>query len=264
MARSSLKNICRLIEATKNSLPPERDFLEDLKRSIELSDVKSKRKPSRSYKPSSMNCIRNMWYQMTGADPDEGTVSYNLICICNSGTDIHERIQEAVATMTTNQMDCDYIDVADFVKLRNLDYLDIVSKQGMETKLFHKELKMSFLCDGIIRYKGHYYILELKTESSYKFQARGGVDPKHYAQGTSYSVAFGIPEVIFVYINRDTLDMKSYLFVPTDEQKSELIGRITECDNYVALNSVPPKPIDVPKSACAYCSYIGRCRKEVN
>ena len=122
MARSSLKNICRLIEATKNSLPPERDFLEDLKRSIELSDVKNKRKPSRSYKPSSMNCIRNMWYQMTGADPDEGTVSYNLIGICNSGTDIHERIQKAVATMTTNQMDCDYIDVADFVKLLNLDY----------------------------------------------------------------------------------------------------------------------------------------------
>lgn len=264
MARSSLKNVCRLIEAAKSSLPPEQEFLADLKRSIELSDAKNGRKPSQTYKPSSMNCIRNMWYQVTGHPQDSGTSSYALIGICNSGTDIHERVQKAVADMASNGIDCEYIDVADFVVQRKLDYLDIISKNGMETKLFHKQLNMSFLCDGIIRYKGHYYILELKTESSYKWQSRKGVDPKHHNQGTAYSISFGIDEVIFVYISRDVLDMKSFMFVPTNEMKEDLVGRITECDEWVAKLKCPPKPEDVPKNVCEYCAYKSACRAEIN
>lgn len=262
MARASLKNICRLIEATKNEQPPEQEFLMDLKRSIELTDAKHRRKPSQSYKPSSMNCIRNMWYQITGHEQDPGTSSYSLIGICNSGTDTHERIQKYVASMKTNGIDCEYIDVADFVTKRKLDYLEIVSKNGMETKLFHKKLNMSFLCDGIIRYKGHYYILELKTESSHKWMSRKGVDLKHYNQGTAYSISFDIADVIFVYISRDVLDMKSYMFTPTDEQKEALVGRITECDEWVSKLTCPPKPEDVPKSACEYCAYRSACRAE--
>lgn len=262
MARASLKNVCRLIEATKNAQPPEQEFLMDLKRSIELTDAKHRRKPSQSYKPSSMNCIRNMWYQITGHEQDPGTSTYSLIGICNSGTDIHERIQKAVSQMKSNGIDCEYIDVADFVTKRKLDYLEIVSKNGMETKLFHKKLNMSFLCDGIIRYKGHYYILELKTESSHKWMSRKGVDPKHYNQGTAYSVSFDIADVIFIYITRDVLDMKAFMFTPTDEQKESLVGRITECDEWVAKLTCPPKPEDVPKSACEYCAYRTACRNE--
>ena len=262
MARASLKNICRLIDATKNSLPPEQEFLADLKRSIELTDMKNARKPSQTYKPSSMNCIRNMWYQVTGHPQDEAGSNYALVGICNSGTDIHERVQTAVSQMKDNSIDCEYIDVAEFVRQRGLDYLEIVSKNGMETKLFHKQLKMSFLCDGIIRYKGHYYVLELKTESSYKWQSRKEVDPKHYNQGTAYSVAFNINEVIFVYITRDVLDMKAFMFVPTDEQKADLVGRITECDDWVAKNICPPKPENVHKSVCEYCAYKSSCRSQ--
>ena len=259
MARTALKSIYRLIEATTSDMPVEASFLEDLKRSIELQEKQNERKPSQTYKPSSMNCVRNMWYQVTGADPDDVIPNYSLIGICNSGSDIHERIQKSVASMKDFGIDCEYIDVADYVRSRELTAIEIVSQQGMETKLFHKALNMSFLCDGIIRYNGHYYILELKTESSYKFISRKGVDTSHYNQGTAYSVAFGLPEVIFVYINRDVFDMKSYLFVPTDDMKNDLVGRITECDRYVVLNELPPIPDDVPKKACTYCSYKNRC-----
>lgn len=263
MARNSLKNVCRLIEAVKSELPPEQEFLTDLKRSIEMEASRDARKPSKTYKPSSMNCIRNMWYQVTGHEQDPTETTYALVGICNAGTDIHERIQKAVANMKCNGIDCEYVDVASYVRDRGLDnYIEIISQQGMETKLYHKTLNMSFLCDGIIRYHGHYYILELKTESSYKWQSRKGVDPKHYMQGTAYSVAFDINEVIFVYITRDVLDMKSFMFVPTDDQKTELVGRITECDEWVAKLKCPPKPDNVPKSACEYCSYRITCRNE--
>lgn len=262
MARQSLKNIFKLIESAKEELPVNEIFLSDLKRSIELDDAKTARKPSCTYKPSSMNCIRNMYYQRIGADGATGGSSYQIIGICNTGTDTHVRIQTAVAQMKNNGIDCEYIDVAKFVRERKLDYLEIVSQQGMETKLFHKSLQMSFLCDGIIRYKGHYYILELKTESSFKWQARKDVDESHYNQGTAYSIAFDLPEVIFVYINRDTLDMKSYLFVPTDDMKAQLIGNIDLCEQFVNKKQAPPKPDPLPKKACQYCAYVELCRKD--
>lgn len=262
MARNSLKNVCRLIETAKMSLPPEQDFLNDLKRSIELTEDKNTRPPSKTYKPSGMNCIRASYYQLIGVQPDPSSLSYSFVGICNSGTDIHVRIQTAVSLMCLNGMDCYYVDVAEYVKNRGLDYLEIISQNGMETKLYHKKLNMSFMCDGIIKYKNHYYILELKTESSYKFMNRKDTDPSHYQQGTAYSVAFNIPEVLFVYINRDVLDMKAFMFVPTEEMKQNLIGYIEECDGYVKRLIAPPKPEDVSKKTCSYCMYKTQCRKD--
>lgn len=257
---NKIKNLARLLDSVNEKLSPEVDFLGDLKRSIELTEKKNSRKPSQTYKPSSMKCIRNMYYQVTGVEPEDTDSNYCIIGICNSGTDIHVRIQQAVADMKNNGIDCEYVDVAQFVKDRELtDEIDIVSQQGMETKLYHKSLNISFLCDGIIRYKGHYYILELKTENSYKFSMRKDVDPSHYAQGTAYSYILKLPEVIFVYINRDNLDMKSFMFKPTDEMKQGMVSKIVDCDGYKERNEVPPKPENLPKGFCSYCSYRKLC-----
>lgn len=262
MSRDSLKTIGKLLDRAKDRLTIEQSFLMDLKRSIELSDEKESRKPSQTYKPSSMNCIRNMWYQITGKEPDESNSNYTLIGICNSGTDIHIRMQVAIEHMKENGFDCEYIPVDEFVRLRRLNDLQIVGVSGMETKLYHKKLNMSFLCDGIIRYLGHYYILELKTETSYKWGNRKGVDESHYMQATAYSIAFNLPEILFVYINRDVLDMKAFMFIPTDEMKYELIGNIEECDAYVSKLVCPPIPENLPKKVCNYCSYHNSCMKE--
>lgn len=268
MARKSLQNIFNLIDVAKAELPPEQSFLNDLKRSIEITDTKNRRESSRTYKPSGMNCIRRSFYQITGVKADDVDTSSILIGICESGSDRHERIQQSVIDMKANGIDCEYVNVADFVRQRGLDeYLDIVkepdfSKKEYETKLYHKKLNMSFLCDGIIRYKNHYYILEIKTESSYKFMNRKDVDPSHYHQATAYSIAFGINNVIFLYECRDNCDKKAFMYTVTDEMKEELIGYIEECDSYIKKLKVPPKPVDVPKKTCNYCEYKEQCKKD--
>lgn len=268
MARKALSNIFNLIDTAKSELPPEQSFLNDLRRSIELTDEKEAREPSKTYKPSGMNCIRQSYYVITGAKADEGTSNCNLVGICESGSDRHERLQQAVMHMKDNDMDCEYINVADFVRMRELTkYLDIVKEPDMvtefETKLYHKTLNMSFLCDGIIKYHNHYYILEIKTESSGKHFQRKGVDPSHYHQATAYSIAFGINEVIFLYENRDTLDKKAFLFEVTNDMKQELMGYIEECDSYIKKLKVPPKPEGVARKTCSYCNYANQCRKDV-
>lgn len=266
MARSSLKSVLRLIDSAKNEVPVEQNFLMELQKTIELVNDANRRLPSQTYKPSSMNCIRNMYYQVTGHPQVEGSSEYSMVGICNSGTDIHERVQNAVNEMQVHGFDCEYINVAQFVKDRGLDYLEIRGQNacGTETKLFHKDLNMSFMCDGIIRYKSIYYILELKTEAEFKWLPRKGVDPKHYAQGTAYSIAFGIPEVIFVYINRNMLNMKSFMFRPTDEMKNELLSKISTCDSYVKEHALPPKPENASNKLCGYCNYYNDCNLDKN
>lgn len=262
MARNSMKNVCKLIAQAEKKLPPEASFLSDLKRSIEIDAEKDDRLPSQTYKPSGMKCVRQSYYQITGATPDLSHASYVGVGICNSGTDIHERVQKAVAGMKDNGFDCEYVDVAKFVKQRKLKDLEVKSQEGMETKLYHKKLNMSFMCDGIIKYGNHYYILELKTETSNKWFARKDVDIMHYNQAVAYSVALGLNEVIFVYISRDTLDMKAFMFPVTETMKGYLLDYIQVCDGYVEKKQCPPKPAVIDRKTCEYCMYKTQCTKD--
>lgn len=268
MARKSLKSVMNMLDAMNEKVPVEQMFANDLKRSIELCAEKDYVPGSRSYKPSGMNCIRQSYYVLTGAEADKGEANSISVGICESGSDRHERIQSAVLRMKENGIDCEYINVADFVRQRGIEYLDIVKEPNFEagefeTKLFHKELHMSFLCDGIIKYHNHYYILEIKTETSSKFFQRKEVDPSHYHQATAYSLAFGINEVLFLYECRDNCDKKCFLFEVTDRMRKDLVKYIKTCDKYVAKNEVPPKPEDVAKKTCSYCGYKNQCGKDV-
>lgn len=259
MARSSLKNIMKLIDMANDELPIEKQFLSDLIASIEKSNSEI-RKPSQTYKPSSMNCERQMVYQILGIEPEVSSASYQLNGICDSGTDRHIRIQQAIEKMKeTINADCEYIDVETFIKQRNLTDLEVVEKKTMETKLYNKKYNISFMCDGIIKYKGKYFIFEFKTETADKFYKRTDVDLNHYNQATAYSLSFGINQVLFVYENRNTCDLKSYIRVVTDEMKEELIGKLEYCDEYAKKLKAPPKPKEVAKKTCSYCNYKKKC-----
>lgn len=261
--RAGLSRVMKLLDEEQKEVqenPIESQFLDNLKQSIEMTEMKNARKPSQTYKPSGMNCIRQSYYQIKGYEQEADNYNYMLIGICESGTDRHERIQQAVASMRDNGFDCDYVDVGKYVKEHNLKDIQIISKQGMETKLFNRRWNISFLCDGIIKYNGHYYIIEFKTESSYKFMNRKAVDPSHYNQAKTYAMCLGINEVLFVYISRDSLQMKSYLFEVTDDMKQSIRDYIKTCDAYIDEDKVPEKPKDVSKKTCSYCMYKMYCK----
>lgn len=265
MARTSLKNVAKLIARANSVVPIEQQFLDDLKRSIELEDMKNARKPSATYSPSGMGCIRAMYYKRSGVDVSDDTANYTMIGICESGTDRHERIQNAISKMKDNGFDCEYIDVGDYVKSRGLDlYLNIVDKCGNETKLYDTIRNVSFLCDGIIKYQGKYYIVEFKTESSFKWKDRKGVDPKHYNQAITYSMELQLDNVLFVYINRDIVDYKAYLFSVSESDREYIKALIDTCENYVINKELPPKPDDATDRKCAYCAYQELCKRDSN
>lgn len=257
-----LNKIVKNIEQSKQIKTVEQQFLHDLIYSIECEERKNQVPESLTYKPSGMGCIRQCFYVMSGLPNENEVKNYSSVGICESGTDRHERIQKAICAMRNSGIDCEYIDVETYIKQHGLENkLQIVEKCGMETKIYNPTLNMRFLTDGIVRYKGKYYIFEFKTEISRKWLKRVGIDPVHLSQGCAYSENFGIDEVIFVYENRDTCEKKAYLLsVTPDMRKEKITGFIENCNNYVNEHLVPPMPIDADTlKKCKYCHYKGRC-----
>ncbi len=261
MVKKSFKNIHRLIQVATNSVPPEQCFLNDLTNCIEKQKAENEYIPSKSYKPSSMKCIRNMYFQMIGEKPDKERIQYTMVGICESGTDRHIHIQQDISKMKSLNMECEYIEITDFIKKRKLNYLKINGKQGMETKLSYPKLNLSFLCDGIIKYKSQYYILEIKTETFYKFMKRKSVAEEHIYQGIAYSICFGINQIMFLYECRDSCDKKCFILNISEEMKANLIGKIEQCDECVKRIIPPPKPRGIDRKICNYCRYKTACRK---
>ena len=273
------RNLHRLIAESQKETPIEESFLEDLKRSVQLEVEKSTYKPSVSYKPSSLTCIRNMYFQMVEAPMDSTkpkTAALTRIGEC--GTDSHERIQRHIIKMQSNGIDCKYLDVKKYIEYKNLNYLKVLNsdtvvddesedpsesngESRLETKVLDTRYNLRFKCDGLIQYKGKIFILEIKTESTNKFMMRDGVASEHNSQAACYSLSFGIDDVMFLYEGRDFCDWKCYLFHVTPEIREEyVIKKIQTCDSYVTNKQVPPLPIDAGRKLCKYCKYTTICK----
>lgn len=237
---------------------------EDFKYSLENTITQLNKKeglPTKRHKPSNLNCMRKMYYIISGAEANKFPVSPELTRICENGTDSHLRIQYYVSNIHKINPDIEWVNVADYVKEHNLNYLEIKYQKEYETHLYHKELNISFLCDGLLKIKGKYYILEIKTENSYSFNKRIGVDNKHKFQATCYSALLQVPDVLFIYENRDVCSKKYYTIHITDTERNNIINRIKTCDNFIARHQLPEKEIN---AQCGYCEYLNICNKNYN
>lgn len=255
---SAKKTLMSVINAKLDELSPEESFLVELKQTV--SKMNPPRKGSNHYKPSSMNCDRAMYYIAKDTEPDDALPNYNSVRITESGSSSHERIQYYVSKMRDKGYDCDWIDPEWFANIKGLTYLKVVDKKEFETKFLDTRYNLSFLCDGIIRYKGKYYILEIKTETDYKNMNRTEADAKHRNQSICYSLSLGINDVMWIYESRNICDPKTYHTHVEDKDREEVVMRIEYVDDCVKNNRVPEKATNL--DACKYCSFKSTCRKQ--
>lgn len=254
----ALSNIARMVRR-KTQINPADKFLNEFIRTIQANQRTGI--PSKSYKPSSMGgCIRSIYYELTGAPLDGVPEDYSFTGICESGTSRHEVLQNYVMKMKEAGFDWEWIDPEQYVKEHNIPHMEVIQRQGNEVKFFNSFYNMRFLCDGILRCGDEYFILEIKTESCFKFDKHDDAWKPHKMQATCYSLCFEIDKVIFLYENRDTCTKKSFLVVVTDEMKDEVEERIAEVDMAIDEGFVPPK--QETASDCQYCEYKRQCRKD--
>lgn len=257
MAKINLKDLKKLLNEGGSEIATS--FISDLEKCICLENKSGQREISKTYKPSSMNCKRLMYFQVIGTPVPVTYPDPNLVGILETGSTRHDILQSYLTKMKGHKIKCEYLDVGTYVKKMKLKNLEVGEKRGMETKLRNTELNLSFMTDGIIKYNGEYYILEIKTETIYKHNTRKDVAEEHYNQAIAYSVCFGIDKVLFLYECRDNLNKKAFLFEVTEKMKELFIKRIEDVDKHVKKLMPPPKG-DSAK-ACTYCNYVKECAK---
>lgn len=260
----------RLINLINNSapqLPANKKFLADIMSCIERVDKQHTRQGSTYYKPSSLHCMRNMYFTRTGAPIDPQVTEYNVVGMADTGTDRHERIQAALLQLKDLGYDWEYVDVAEYVKNKQkfgkCRNLIIKGTHGAETHLIDTVLNLSFRCDGIIRRisTNEYYLFEFKNVVSFKYNM---IEDKcleqHHNQVICYCTVLDLDKAFVMYENRDicTLEVPE-LFEVTQDMKNWLVGYINECEGYVERMIAPPKTEDTRN--CKWCKYKSICRK---
>lgn len=237
-------------------------------------------RPSPYYKPSSLICMRQMFFTRKAVPPEDEVKNASFISICESGTDRHNRIQNVLAHMKELGTEFEYIDVETYVKEHNLADIEIKEKKGMETHCFNKRYNISFFTDGIIKYipENKYYIFEYKTEVSMKFNKREEEELIHRTQAAAYALSFGIDDTLFVYEDRNICNKKAFHYhVDEKDKREKVVEKILKCEEYLAQNVVPPKlkntdidpdykdgkdRVNGPSAKiCQYCKYKGECSK---
>ena len=269
------RKLGKLVTASVKKQPLNKAFLTDVMSAIEVLDRKGRRMPSRTYKPSSMVCMRQMYYMVTGEKPDESRTDYASVGMADTGTRRHVAIQDAIAAMAEMGYDWKYLDVEEYLREKQahgkcLD-VQVVGKRGVETQLRHKTLNISFMCDGIVRYipSGEDFLFEFKNQISFKYGhddkqpcavAKSHVDDAHEDQVCTYCMALDLNRALVLYENRDNCNLECpEVFEVTDEMKQARVDKILECDSYVE-RQVPP-PMHHDKKPCRWCQYQTACKK---
>jgi CRISPR/Cas system-associated exonuclease Cas4 (RecB family) len=262
LTNNPYKNLAKLIQNAQQNQSPEDAFLQALNSAISKYSKLNDKPPSQSYKPSMLGgCLREIYFTVTGAPEDDVLPDPNLVGMGESGTDRHLRLQTVISEMKKMGFkDVEWIDVEEFLKFHPVEGTEVVERKGMEVKLRNTIFNMSFMCDGIIKFRGVYYVLEIKTETSFKWQPRTGPEPKAVVQASSYSLCLGVNKVMFVYENRDVCSKKVYIHQVSEIEKYDLVvHKIEECNTYVETDTVPPKSDN--KNDCRYCDYKQECKK---
>lgn len=269
------RKLGKLVTASVKSQPLNKAFLTDVMSAIEVIDKRGRRMPSRTYKPSSLVCMRQMYFQVTGETPDDSRTDYSSIGMADTGTRRHVAIQEALDAMASLGYEWQYLDVEEYLKKKwsvgkCLD-IEIRGKKGVETALYNKSLNISFMCDGIVRHLPSHedFLFEFKNQISFKYghddknpssSSKCHVDEAHEDQVCTYCMCLDLDRALVLYENRDNCNLECpEVFEVTPEMKQKRIDKILECDSYVERQVAPPMhPNTKP---CRWCQYKTACKK---
>lgn len=164
------------------------DFYEDI---VTQQIINKHNKPSsKTFAPSSIRCSRKSWFRLRGAQPDvliqpDATLEFSA----QIGTACHKRIQANLK----QAMGSNWIAVKDFLSANPMpyDYELTEEPDGLETKVAIFDPPILFACDGIIRWKGDFYLLEIKTVDHSSFNNLTDIKPIHLDQIRCYATLLG-------------------------------------------------------------------------
>lgn len=215
--------------------------------------------PSRTFAPSQIRCKRVSWFRLRGVQPEqETTVDRSLNFTARIGTACHRIIQETLS----RKLGADWIDVEEYLKSKNFPYEYKCTKDEFETQIeIFKPVPIRFASDGIIFWKGKYWLLEIKTSEYSSFEKLTEPKPQHVDQIKCYATLLGIHNVLVVYQDRMYGTLKCYELTISDDDMKQIWDMFTEVLDCVAKNIAPPKPENLKYCTPSYCRYCNKCKE---
>lgn len=230
------------------------DFYESaLKDEIQTSIMRER---SRAFAPSALRCDRKSWFRLRGTKPDYVAIpDVGMQYRAEVGTARHLSIQRVLK----HGLGDDWIDVADFLEKYPIPYEYSLISGEYESKISIVNPPIRFACDGIIRFNGKIYLLEIKTSEHDTWVELSGIKPMHLDQIKGYSTILGIHDVMFVYEDRLSGEWKCYESYITDSDMTYIkdkFERILE----LAKSNVAPDRVNYGDIMCSNCEYKNKCK----
>lgn len=253
-----LSRLLKTVNNLKKESSFEEGFIEDYNNAI-LKNIEIRPVPMDRYRPSTLadGCKRMIYYQRLGVGAIEKQNS-TLSEICDNGTDRHCRIQNTIQSIEG----LEWLDVEEVVKEARSRGINTTflgwDDSRVEAKCHNSDLKINFLCDGIIKYKNKEIILEIKTIHQFGFSKLDRPLEKHIRQVACYSMSLGIDYVLFFYEDRNFLKKKAFLYKVTEEDKRNVLKKIEDVEKALEEGVPPVKELD----KCLYCDRKGYCKND--
>lgn len=248
--------LARFNSATSCELLEFYDAFVDNKILADLSEP-----PSKFIAPSGIRCQRMQWFRLRGTEPDRAsTVDRVLNFTAEVGIALHRMIQRNLREALKD----DWVRVEDYLKENPIDHTYTLKEvdDGLETQIEFHDLPIRFACDGIIRWKGQYYLLEIKSSEFSSFDELTDPKSQHIAQTKCYSSMLRLRGVIYIYIDRQYGGLKFYekQFSEADMQEVEnTIKYIAE----MAEANIAPDRLPTGDSWCtpSRCKFYKVCKQ---
>lgn len=217
--------------------------------------------PHQTFAPSSMRCDRRSWFRLRGVAPDTNRVpDMALNFTAEIGTACHRIIQSNLIELLGD----DWIAVPKYLASIEFPYnysLE-VSGDGLETKICIQDPPINFACDGIVKYDGELYLLEIKTSEFSAWQDMMNPKSEHIDQILCYATLLQLDHILMMYQDRQYGGLKCYELRVAPSQKQGVLDKVNRVMEAVRTNIAPD---GLPKGDkwCTpqMCSYYNKCKE---
>ena len=151
------------------------------------------------------------------------------------------------------------------VYMQNILYQIGLLEQA-EVPVVNKEKYLNGKADGVFKEEvfGEKVVLEIKTMNSWTFQ-KAVFKPfaKHEFQASLYARELGAKKVLYLYINKDTSEIRDFLMPINEEQLAQADKKMAEVISHVKSGSLPKRTcIDRDCENAWACPFASLCFKD--
>lgn len=217
--------------------------------------------PSPYIAPSGLRCQRAQWFRLRGTEPDRASSADRVLNFtAEIGTACHRMIQSNLR----DALGEDWISVTDYLNTHDIGHTYITKEvdDGLETQVEFTDVPIRFACDGIIRWKGKLYLLEIKSSEYSSFDDLTDPKSEHLEQIKCYSTMLKLSGVIVIYIDRQYGGLKFYEETISESEMDNIRNTIQHIIDCVDANIAPDR-LPTGDSWCSpnRCKWYKKCKE---